>query len=598
MSAGRAANADALTGQALPQPRARVRQRLSASEWVQGALLVASTAGLVLFIVAPLLLLLGRSLYDEAGTFIGLSNFVRYFRTPALAASLYNTLFVSTVSTVIAVSAAFLYAYALTRTRLPGGGVFRALAMIPIYAPTMLFGLGLVFLFGRQGLVTTGFFDKLPVSWDIGLYGPVGIIIAGVVFTFPAALLILIVALQHADRRLYDAAAALGASPWRAFWTVTVPGCKYGLMSAAFVCFVLCFTDFGAPKIVGGNYNVLAVDIYKQVIGQQNFSMGATVSIILLVPTLLAFVVSRIVERRQVSIVSAQATPLEKRREPKRDVLLWTFCIIVAGAVLIIVATAVFASFVHVWPYSVSHPDRFDGRIFSLQHYDFRGVSGGYDSYFNSLRLGLYTAVIGTAFTFLSAYLIEKVGRLRKLRSFAYLLSIVPLALPGLVIGLAYIMFFNRPSFGGAPNLLQGLYGTMALLVICNIVHFYGVSFLTATTALKQLERDFEEVSASMGVPFYKTFLRVTLPVCLPAVLEIAMYFFVSGMATVSAVIFLASADNNLASVAIINMEDAGDTQAAVAMCLLILATNLIVRLLYDVASLGIRRRTQAWRQR
>jgi iron(III) transport system permease protein len=571
---------------------------MSGSEWVQGLAMVLSALLLIVFIVVPLAYLLRRAVFDESRAFIGLENFATYFRTPALAASLYNTLFVSTASTLIAVSAAFVCAYALTRTRLPGRGVFKALAMIPIYAPTMLFGLGLVFLFGRQGLVTTGVFEVLPAGWDIGLYGPVGIIIAGAVFTFPAALLILVVALQHADRRLYDASASLGASSWRTFWTVTVPGCKYGLMSAVFVCFVLCFTDFGAPKIVGGNYPVLAVDIYKQVIGQQNFSMGATISIVLLIPTLVAFLVSRMVERRQVSLVSSQAAPLERRWIPKRDIALGGACLLIAAGILLIVATAVFASFVHVWPYSVSHPDRFDGRMFSFAHYDFRGVSGGFDAYFNSLRMALYTAVGGTVFTFISAYLIEKMRRLHRLRAMAYLLSIVPLALPGLVIGLAYITFFNRPEFGPVANPLRGLYGTMALLVICNIVHFYGVSFLTATTALKQMEREFEEVSASMGVSFHRTFTRVTLPVCLPAVLEIAMYYFVSGMATVSAVIFLAGADTGLASVAVINMEDAGDTQAAVAMCLLILATNLGVRLFYDLASLGIRRRTEAWRAR
>jgi iron(III) transport system permease protein len=582
-----------------PHSRRRAgRVRMSGAEWLQAGLLIGSLVLFVAFLVLPVSWLLGRSLHDESGGFIGLANFIKYFSTPSLAASLYNTLFVSTASTLIAVSTAFVYAYALTRTKLPGGGFFRAVAMIPIYSPTMLFGLGLVFLFGRQGMVTTGLFGKLPAGLDIGLYGPVGVIIAGAVFTFPAALLILIVALRHADRRLYDAAAALGASPWRAFWTVTVPGCRYGLLSAAFVCFVLCFTDFGAPKIVGGNYPVLAVDIYKQVIGQQNFSMGATVSVVLLVPTMLAFGVSRVVTRRQVSAVSSQATPLEPRRRPGRDAAFGTICVIVAAGILLIVATAAFASFVHVWPYSLSHADRFGGRVFSLEHYDFRGVSGGYNSYFNSLRMAALTAIAGTVVTFLSAYLIEKMRRMRAARAITYVLSIIPLALPGLVIGLAYIVFFNRPEFGPIPNPLRGLYGTMTLLVVCNIVHFYGVSFLTATTALKQIERDFEEVASSLGVPFYVTFLRVTLPVCLPAVLEIAMYFFVSAMATVSAVIFLAGADTGLASVAVINMEDAGDTQAAVAMCLLMLATNLVVRLLYDVASMGIRRSTQAWTRR
>ena len=139
------------------------------------------------------------------------------------------------------------------------------------------------------------------------------------------------------------------------------------------------------------------------------------------------------------------------------------------------------------------------------------------------------------------------------------------------------------------------LYGTMGILVICNIVHFYTVSFLTATTALKHLDREFEAVSQSMAVPFYTTFLRVTVPVCLPAILEIAMYYFVNSMATVSGVIFLYSADLPLASVAVANMDDAGDVASAAAMSMLIVLVNVVARLGYGVLTQGLQKRVQAW---
>jgi iron(III) transport system permease protein len=185
------------------------------------------------------------------------------------------------------------------------------------------------------------------------------------------------------------------------------------------------------------------------------------------------------------------------------------------------------------------------------------------------------------------------------LRRVAYLLSTLPLALPGLVIGLAYIFFFNTPSWRlhglEMPNPVHALYRTMGILVLCNVVHFYTVSFLTATTALKQLDKEFEAVSHSLGVPFYKTFLRVTAPVCLPAILEIGMYYFVNSMATVSGVIFLYSADLPLASVAVANMDDAGDIAAAAAMSVLIVLANIAARVVYGVLTKGARRRSQAW---
>ncbi len=143
---------------------------------------------------------------------------------------------------------------------------------------------------------------------------------------------------------------------------------------------------------------------------------------------------------------------------------------------------------------------------------------------------------------------------------------------------------------------LHGIYGTMAILVIANMIHFYTVGFLTATTALKQLDAEFETVASSLAVPFYRTFWRIALPVCSPAVLEIAMYFFVNAMVTVSAVIFLYAPSLQLAAVAVVNMDDAGDTAAAAAMSMLIVFTSIGVRLLYSLVTWSMQKRTQAWR--
>jgi iron(III) transport system permease protein len=216
--------------------------------------------------------------------------------------------------------------------------------------------------------------------------------------------------------------------------------------------------------------------------------------------------------------------------------------------------------------------------------------------------MSAYSAVVGVVVTFASAYLIEKGKGVPRIRQLAYFLSMLPLALPGLVVGLSYIFFFNAPGWTvlgfAVPNLLNALYGTMAILVACNVVHFYTVSFLTATTSLKQLDREFESVSESMAVPFYVTFWRVTVPVCLPAICEIGMYYFVNSMATLSAVIFLYSADLPLATVAVANMDDAGDIAPAAAMSMLIILANIGVRLLYGAATRGLTRRSQAWMQR
>ncbi|MFO7765221.1 MAG: putative 2-aminoethylphosphonate ABC transporter permease subunit [Pelovirga sp.] len=522
-----------------------------------------------------------------------------------LAQSTWNSLMVAFTTTLVAVVLAFIYAYGLTRTKMGGKMLFRVVAMLPLFAPTMLYGLSLVYLFGNQGLVTTGFFDKFPwLAWDINLYGFTGIVLAEIAFTFPPAMMILSVALAHTDARLYEASSSLGAGRIRTFFMVTLPGVKYGLLSAVFVCFTLSFTDFGAPKIVGGHFNVLAVDIYKQVVGQQNFGLGATVSLILLAPTLLAFVADRIVQRRSHAAVTARSVPLLPVSLPWRDRLYTLLCGLIAMAILAILFTAGIGSFVKIWPYGFSHPEIYP-QLWTLQHYQFEGVGGGgFRAFFTSLRMAGYTALFGTIITFISAYLIEKTRDAQRLRQSAYLLSIVPLALPGLVIGIAYVFFFNKPTFSlpfidlQIGNPFTFIYGTMAILVLSNIVHFYTVSFLTATTALRQLDKEFEVVSESMAVPFYRTFLRVTVPVCFPAIVEIAAYYFVSAMATVSAVIFLYNSHLPLASVAVVSMDDAGDTAAAAAMCMLIVAVNILVRLGAEGICWLFAGKTRQWRQK
>lgn len=576
-----------------PASPASVLGDILSQRWVRGLLIVLVGLWLTVTVALPLAGLLSKSLFDTKGHYVGLGNFLQFFTQPELFSSLTHSLAVSTVTTLVAVPLGFVYAYGLTRTNIVGKTTFRALAMSPLFAPTLMHGIVLIYLFGRKGLVTTGFFGH-TLGFDINLYGHVGIVIAEALYAFPPCFMILATALSLTDARLYEAAESLGASKWRIFHTVTLPGVKYGLMSAVFISFVSSFTDFGAPKVVGGSYNVLATDIYKHVIGQQNFVMGATVSVVLLIPTALAFLADFLVQRRQASGLAAKSVPYVPRRNLGRDTLAFLACCLISSTFLIYLLTGLFASLVDVWPYKL-------GLV--LRHFNFTGAGGGgYAAFFNSLRMAAYSAVLGTGLAFFTAYCLEKFKEYPKLRQGCAVLSLLPMALPGLVIGLAYIFYFNAPGWdlGGLhiPNPLHGLYGTMGILVVSNLIYFHTVSFLTARTALKQLDREYEAVSDSLGVPFTRLLRTVTLPVCLPAVLEIGYYFFVRSMTTLSAVIFLYSADLPLASVAVANMDDAGDTAAALAMCVVIVATNLVVRMVYGVCTAKVRRRARVWTNR
>ena len=540
--------------------------------------LVVIIALLAVAVVFPLYSLLSMSLQDMDGEYVGLENFRIYFDTPALFASITNSLSVAISATLIVLGIAFAYAYALTRTRMPLRWFFRGVALIPILAPSLLAAISLIYWFGNQGVLK---------SWLGGgsIYGPVGIIIGSCFWVFPHALMILLTALSTADARLYEAAEALRTPKWRVFWTVTLPGAKYGILSAGFVVFTLVITDFGVPKVIGGRYNVLATDVYKQVVGQQNFEMGAVVSLVLLLPALVAFIADRWVQRKQVALLSARAVPYQPKSEPLRDGLLFIFCTIVAVTLLAMIAMAAYASFVTFWPYNLT---------LSLKNYNFDVMDGGgWEAYFNSIRMAIYCAIFGTGLIFVGGYLVEKARGVSWLRTLLHLAAMLPLAVPGLVLGIAYIFFFNHPD-----NPLGFLYGTMGILVICTIVHFYTVSHLTCLTALKQLDPEFEAVSLSLKTPVWRTVGKVTLPVCLPALLDVGSYLFLNAMTTVSAVVFLYSPETMLASVAVLNMDDAGDIAPAAAMAMMIVYTSTVFRILPALLARILQRRTQVWRKR
>ncbi|WP_439551273.1 putative 2-aminoethylphosphonate ABC transporter permease subunit [Falsiroseomonas sp.] len=555
---------------------ASVDQRLiRAGLWLAGGFLLLALG-------LPMAVLLSRAFEDQAGQFVGLANFVTYVSTPVLLRSAWNSIWTAALTMVIVVPMAFTYAYALTRSRLPFKPAFRAVMLLPILAPSLLPALSLIYLFGNQGMLRW----MLPME---NIYGAPGIIVAQVFSTFPSAAIILSVALATADARLYEAAEALKAGRARIFATVTLPGARFGLVSAAVVVFTGVVTDFGIPKVIGGQFPVLATDVYKQVVGLQDFNMGAVVGLVLLLPALAAFALQRWAEGKRAATLTGRAVPLAPRPRLARDLPLALFCLAVAFMLVGIVAVAAWGSLVRFWPWNLA---------LTLDNYDFgRFDSSGWGAVGTSIRMALATACIGTVIVFLGAYVMERAPRLSRvdagLRSAVGLLATVPLAIPGLVLGLAYILFFNHPA-----NPLGFLYGTLAILVLNSLVHFYTVGHLAATTAIRQLDPEFEAVGASLKVPVWETFRRVTLPICLPAILEIWVYLFVNAMATVSAVIFLYGPDTKPASVSVVHMDEAGQASAAAAMACVLLGVSIMAKLAQMVVGALTARATQGWRRR
>ncbi|MCS0450759.1 putative 2-aminoethylphosphonate ABC transporter permease subunit [Vibrio diabolicus] len=552
--------------------------RVSRDNLVLFGLLAGLSTMMVLFILMPLWAMLTKSVQNANGEFVGLANFATYFSSSSLWVSVGNTFTLGVIVTSVVGVLAFGYAYALTRSCMPFKGLFQILGTAPILAPSLLPAISLIFLFGNQGIAKEMLLGN-------SVYGVIGISMGLIFWTFPHALMILTTSLRTSDARLYEAARALKTSPIKTFFMVTLPAAKYGLISTLIVVFTLVITDFGVPKVIGGSYNVLATDIFKQVVGQQNFAMGAVTSIMLLFPAVMAFGADRWVQKKQKSLFDTRSVSYQPEPNKARDSICLVYCSIISIAVLAVLGMAVYGSLVTFWPWN---------KALTLNNYNFAEMSTyGWSPFFNSLTLAGWTAVIGTAIIFVGAYCIEKGRAFGPIRQVMQMLSVVPMAVPGMVLGLGYIFYFND-----ANNPLNVLYGTMAFLVINTVVHYYTVGHMTALTALKQLPSEIEATAASVKLPQYKLFFKVTLPVCLPAILDIATYLFVNALTTTSAVVFLYSTDTIPASVSILNMDDAGQTGAAAAMAVMIMMAAAIAKIVQMTLGKLLENRTQAWRKR
>lgn len=532
---------------------------------------------LLLAVLMPLLAIFWRGFSGEAGQGGGLQAAAELFASDNFRWLLGNSLAVAFSVALIVVPLAYLFAYALQRTLIPAKGLWRGISLLPLLAPSMLPAIALVYLFGNQGLLRGLLSDNIYGFW--------GIVLGEAIYTFPHALMILLSALSLADARLFDAASSMGAGPWRAFRSITWPATRQAVFAAFCLVFTLTITDFGVPVVVGGDYQVLALEAYKAVVGQQQFGRGALIGMVLLVPALLSFSVDAWLRRRQGEAMSGRAQVFEPQPSRRRDACFLTIVVLVCAALLGVIGMAVYSSLVTFWPYNLT---------LSFKHYLFdETAGGGWLAYRNSVTMALCCAVIGSVVIFTGTYLMEKTQGQRLLNQALRLLSFVPMAVPGLVLGLGYVFFFN---LGGNP--LHVFYGSMALLVVCTIAHYLTTAQMTASTALRQLDGEFEAAALSLKAPLYRHYLRVTVPICLPALLDIVRYLFVSGMTTVSAAIFLYSPDTILAAVAVLNMDDSGNVGGAAAMSTLILLTSATASLLLAGASRGLLRRSQAWRQR
>ena len=529
--------------------------RMEVDKFIVPAVTIFIGLLLCFFMLLPLSAILKLSFFkggELAWANFTLANFHKYFTTAYTLNALWHSLYVSIVTTVIVTVVIFFFAYAMTRTTIGGKTFFRNIIMMPLVAPSIVQALALIYLFGRNGLITA---HLLQIDWNI--YGSTGIIVSEVLYCLPHAFVILYTTLSAVDIRLDEAAESLGASPFKIFTRITVPSAKYGIFSAAALTFNLTITDFGNPVVIGANYNVLATEIYAQVTNLYRFDLGATISIILLVPSLMAFMLNYYISRKTFSMISGAARPIIPPSRRLKKTFFTGYCGLVAFSIIVIFATVVIGSFVKIWPYDWS---------LTFEHYHFPSIAG-YSALWTSVWVSLVVGIAGAFLTLVASYVME--SRKPFFKQGLYLLSVMPAAIPGLVMGLGYILAFNKPVYF--------FFGTPWIIVINIVICNFTLGILSSISNLRNIDPSIEEASISLGGDTLRTFFQIIFPLARVAFFQNFVYFFMRSMTTISAVIFLVSATVHLAAIEIIMLDNDGWTASANAMCTCIIVIVLIM---------------------
>ncbi len=539
-----------------PTVAANPRSGFSVSDKAVAIILsVAVFTMMLAFLIVPVLAIFWRSF--DTGSDLGLSNYVDTLTAGRVWMLIGNSLLMSSVSASLAVVLAYAYAYALQRTNIPLKGFFRIVIMTPLFAPSLVQAQGLIFILGRNGVLNRF------LGFDIDIYGFWGVALANALYTFPYAFLILSAALAVTDARLYEGATVIGAKAMRIFRTVTLPSTRYGIAAAIFVTFSLSITDFGNAIVIGGDFNVLATEIYNKVIGQGKFGLGAVIGVMLLIPAVVSKIIKRRISRRQHAQITDGSTTLSIRPNRRRDTIFGAYTGLIALIFMAIPLIVIVASFVVLWPYNMS---------FSFKHYAF-DVQNGTKPLWNSIIVAISTATLGVAIVTTAAIVSQKFKTV--FTGPISFLSILPASIPGMVLGLGYVLAFNSLS-----NPLNFLYGTFPLIILLYIYYNHAQGFLITTTSLKQISKSFDEASTVLGGGTLRTLFKVTLPLLWPTLLGVGVFFFMRAMVSLSAVIFLITPKTQVAAVSVLQLADRGASNQAAAFSVCIMAIVLTMLLI------------------
>ncbi|MDR1807898.1 MAG: iron ABC transporter permease [Propionibacteriaceae bacterium] len=518
---------------------------------------------LFIFVVLPMFNVIKIAFSDENG--FTWDYLIKGLSKPVYQRTFLRSIILGVIVAFTSTAVGYLFAFATTRTEMKGKKFFNIMATLPIISPPFVVSLSIIFLFGRQGLITRGL---LGIK-DANVYGLPGLVVVQTMSFFPVAYMTLRGILMSLDDSVEDAAFSMGASRGRIFRTVTLPLTMPGIISALLLVFIQSMEDFSNPAVIGGGFSTLSVDAYRIINGMNDMNMGCMLAIMLLAPTVCAYLLQKYWMRKK-SFVTVSGKPTQARRKLHEKHIVYPLfagCCFFTGVIILLYGTVLMGAFVQTW--GVNY-------VLTLKHFSYV-LTLGAGVIKNSVILAAVAAPIGGFLGMVIAYLtVRQRFPGRRLMEIA---SMLMFAIPGIVSCIGYVATFNTK-----PLLLTG---TAVILVATFTFRNIPVAIESGTSTLLQIDTSIDEAATISGAGTWYSFRTITLPMLRNAFLSGLTYSFVRAMTAVSAVILLISPHWNLATTKVFALFEASQFSDAAAyvviMIVIILAAMGIINLLVNL---------------
>lgn len=525
--------------------------------WELKLIFLVLVAVFAAFLAVPAIRLLLKSFLGEDG--LTGAYYLDVFSGKGFTTALGNSFAVSIVSALVAVGIAFVMAYIIHYTRLPRGfkRFVQAVATLPMFLPTITYGFAIIYSFGKQGLIT-----RLLGHQFFDIYGFGGLLVGYVIYTVPVAFLLIHNTMGYVDKKTLVVSKAMGDGTLSTFW-IAILRPLLGTLAGAFIqAFFLCFTDFGIPASVGGDYEVIATVLYNEMLGGvPDFNRGAVISVVMLLPSIVSILLLRFLERYNIRY--DRISDADLRRNPGRDTAWGLSGTVLAILILCMFVVIFVVPLVERWPYQTG---------FTLEHFQEVFSDNELQTvYLNSLGMALATALFGTLAAYGAALITARSKLPGWCKQVIDAIALVTNTIPGMVLGLAFLFVFSGTS----------LQNTFPLMILCNIVHYFSTPYLMMKNSLSKMNAGWETTAMLMGDSWPKTILRVVTPNAAASLIETFSYYFINSMVTISALIFLAGARTMVLTTKIKQLQYINEYDQVFVLSLLILATNLIAKAIF-----------------